>query len=287
MSRISEHSALISWESAVEWLRSQPEHAQLVSECYYDDPLHFACERYWRSEEWQEVARFIPQRPGVALDMGAGRGIASYALARDGFDVTALEPNPSGLVGAGAIRELSTQNNLRIRVVEERSEKLGFTNREFDLVFARAVLHHTNDLNTACREVFRVLKPGGLFIAVREHVISQPEDLTRFLDNHPLHRLYGGEHAFLLEDYINAICDAGLTMNKVFSPWATAINYFPRTLATLKDEVLDTVVGRNNSIGKILRASLDFPGIWPIARRALELVDRRPGRLYSFIAQKP
>ena len=284
---MNEPNALMGWEHAVQWLRSQPDHAQLVSECYYDDPLLFACERYWRSEEWREVSRFITRRTGAALDMGAGRGIASYALARDGFDVTALEPNPSGLVGAGAIRELSTQNNLRIRVVEERSEKLGFTNREFDLVFARAVLHHTNDLNTACREVFRVLKSGGLFIAVREHVISQPEDLTRFLDNHPLHRLYGGEHAFLLEDYINAICDAGLTMNKVFSPWATAINYFPRTLATLKDEVLDTVVGRNNSIGKILRASLDFPGIWPMARRALELVDRRPGRLYSFIAQKP
>ena len=284
---MNEPNALMGWEHAVQWLRSQPDHAQLVSECYYDDPLLFACERYWRSEEWREVSRFITRRTGAALDMGAGRGIASYALARDGFDVTALEPNPSGLVGAGAIRELSRQHNLQIRVVEERSEKSGCATGEFDLVFARAVLHHTDNINTACREVFRILKPGGLFIAVREHVISQPADLTRFLDNHPLHRLYGGEHASLLEEYINAIRDAGLTMNKVLSPWDTAINYFPRTLVTLKDDILDTVFGRNNSLGRILRTSLDFPGVWPIARRALELVDSRPGRLYSFIAQRP
>ena len=40
----------------------------------------------------------------------------------------------------------------------------------FDVVFARAVLHHTRDLELACREMFRVLRPGGIFVAAREHV---------------------------------------------------------------------------------------------------------------------
>ena len=79
----------------------------------------------------------------------------------------------------------------------------------FDVVFARAVLHHTRDLDGACREMFRVLRPGGIFIAAREHVISKEADLGQFLDQHPLHHLYGGEHAFLLDRYIGALNERG------------------------------------------------------------------------------
>ena len=81
-------------------------------------------------------------------------------------------------------------------MIEEFSEGLPFEDGAFDVVFARAVLHHTRDLNDACREMYRVLNPGGLFLGVREHVISREADLARFLEQHPLHRLYGGEHAF-------------------------------------------------------------------------------------------
>lgn len=59
-------------------------------------------------------------------------------------------------------------------------------------VFARQVLHHARNLEMLCREVSRVLKPHGIFIATREHVISKPEDLARFLKKHPLHQFYGG-----------------------------------------------------------------------------------------------
>lgn len=163
-----------SWEDAVAWLRTQPEQSQLVADCYYDDPLMGAAERYWHSEEWQAVRTVLVGRSGKALDVGAGRGIASYALAREGFSVSALEPDPSGLVGAAAIRTLASESSLPIQVVEEFSESLPFADATFDVVFARAVLHHTRDLEGACREFSRVLKPGGLLLAIREHVISAP-----------------------------------------------------------------------------------------------------------------
>jgi hypothetical protein len=65
------------------------------------------------------------------------------------------------------------------------------------------------------------LKPGGLFVAVREHVISQHDDLDAFLDIHPLHKLYGGEHAFLLNEYTGALKKAGFDIRKTLDPFSS------------------------------------------------------------------
>ena len=275
-----------SWENAVAWLRLQPDQAQLVADCYYDDPLIGAADRYWHSEEWQAVRTALAGHSGSALDVGAGRGIASYALAREGFAVTSLEPDPSALVGGGAIRALATESHLPIQVVEEFSERLPFADGTFEVVFARAVLHHTRDLEAACREFFRVLKPGGLFMAIREHVISTPGDLPRFLEQHPLHRLYGGEHAFLLKQYVTALEQAGFATLDVISPWRSPINFAPYNLDSLKDELARRAGLRIPGFDRVLRVLLGLPGVWPLTRRVLEWVDHRPGRLYSFVAER-
>src|SRR6266550_6718648 len=116
-----------TWEGAVVWLRSQPTRRQLVLDAFYDDPLIAAADRYRDSGEWQAVRELLRGRTGQALDVGAGRGIASYALARDGFEVTSLEPDPSAVVGAAAIRALAVEAALPIKVVEEFSERLPFS----------------------------------------------------------------------------------------------------------------------------------------------------------------
>src|SRR5580704_9810620 len=218
-----------TWESAVVWLRNQPDRRQLVLDAFYDDPLIAAAERYHASGEWQAVSQLLRGKTGKALDVGAGRGIASYALAREGFDVTALEPDPGAIVGAAAIRSLAVEAKLAINVVEKFCEDLPFDDDVFDVVFARAVLHHTRDLDIACREMYRVLRPGGIFIAAREHVISKEADLQQFLEQHPLHHLYGGEHAFLLDRYVGAVKDAGFASVEVLSPLTSSINLFPYT----------------------------------------------------------
>ena len=276
-----------SWEQTVQWLREQPEQQELVLAAYYDDPLPAAADRYWRSEEWQAIRRLLPPTPGRALDVGAGRGIASYALAKEGFAVTALEPDASALVGAQAIRSLATASGLPIEVTQEFSERLPFADAQFDVVFARAVLHHTSDLAAACGEFYRVLKPGGSLLAVREHVISRPEDLPAFLDLHPLHKLYGGENAFLLQQYVAAIRAAGFRLQRVLTPFESAINFSPHTETSLRAELATRMTRRFPGARRLVAGFLDLPPLWAVARRVLGRIDHRPGRLYSFIVQRP
>lgn len=263
----------MTWEQAVLWLRSQPEHQELVRACFYDDPVLDAAVRYRESSEWAAMRRLLPSAHGRALDLGAGRGIASYALASDGWTVTAAEPDPSATVGAGAIRALFRAAGLPVEVCEEFGELLPFPDGAFDLVFGRAVMHHARDLTAFCREVRRVLRPNGVFVGAREHVISRKVDLPIFLAAHPLHRHYGGESAYLLGEYTAALRSAGLKLDRVLGPWASDVNLFPETQSALRAR---------------LAARLRIPA-WLLPLWILSIAGsylKTPGRLYTFVCSR-
>jgi SAM-dependent methyltransferase len=273
-----------TWEEAVSWLISQPEQQEIVEACYYDIPLKSAADRYWQSTEWQAIRAFFPVAQGKALDIGEGNGIASYALAKDGWQVAALEPDSSNLVGVGAIRQLANDCNLSIDVVQEFGEQLPFPDAHFEVVLARQVLHHARDLPQLCREIYRVLKSGGVFIAARDHVISTKADLPKFLDSHPLHKLYGGEHAYLRSEYVAAIESANLKVKQVLDPFDSPINYCPYTPDMLKQK-LATQLSSLPAAG-IVTSILLNQAIFPYTLKLLSKIDRRPGRVVSFVCYK-
>jgi SAM-dependent methyltransferase len=275
----------LTWEEAVESMRQDASQADLVRACYYDDPLVEAARRFHQSEEWLAIRGLLgPRRGRKVLDLGAGRGIASYAFAMDGWTVTALEPDPSPLVGGDAIRSLARATPHGIEVVEEFGERLPFSDESFDVVYGRAVLHHARDLNQLVRECGRVLVRGGKLLMTREHVISRPDDKATFLSAHPLHHLYGGENAYTLEEYESAIGGASLGKLLTFGPRSTPINHFPVTNEEIGRELEQRVHRR---VGKaVARLLLSVPMIRGQLLRWWDAADHTPGRLYSFFASK-
>jgi hypothetical protein len=71
----------------------------------------------------------------------------------------------------------------------------------------------------------------------------------------------------------------------VLSPWQSPINYAPRNLAALKDELAARAAAPLPALRRALRSALDVGAVWHVTRAALERIDSRPGRLYSFVAQ--
>ena len=270
----------------VKRFRQMPEMHKLVEDCYWDEDFLSAAKRFYGSEEFSDVIKYISSNnigpPGLVLDLGGGNGVASLAFYWSGYHVVLVEPDNSDVVGLGVIAPFSKQGKYDIRLCAAMGESLPFSNSTFDIVYARQVLHHLTDLDVVCAEVHRVLKPKGVFIAAREHVISRPGDLGIFLENHPVHRYTGGENAFLLREYSEALKKAGFRHVNVLGPLDSVINYYPMSCSHYADicrPALDKYVGAR--LGRYL-ATCGVIG--KLYVRYLTIRDQTPGRPYSFIA---
>ncbi len=275
----------MTWEDAVRWYRNQPGNEAEVRKNYFDLPVRLAAERYANSEEFAEVMRLLgagEQRR--ILEPGAGNGIASFALAKNGWLVTALEPDASAEVGAGAIRELVEQTGLPINVVQEFGEQLPFEDSSFDAIHARQVLHHASDLDVIVREFARALRPGGLLLSTREHVADDEQQLIAFRNEHPLHRLYGGENAYPLDRYLKSFAKAGLRLKETWGPLESILNFSPGTEQERQISLRQVANHSYLRLGRLFGWSDSFRQAQ--LRRHTQR-DRTPGRIYSFLVEKP
>ena len=273
-----------SWEQAIEILRDDPCHQELIFNSYLTRNLHDNCRRFGASEEFLAASELINQyAPGARrlLDMPGGNGIATHAFASAGFEVTCVEPNPSVSVGRGAIAQVLAASALDANIVDAWGENLHFDSNYFDVAYVRQGLHHAADLSKMLAELGRVLKPGGLLLACREHVVDNyNRSLQSFLATQVDHQLYGGEHAFTLPDYRAAIHASGLELKIELGPYESIINTFPNTPEVLRKKILASPAGRG--LKKILPDDIVVSiGIWRLKRI------KTPGRLYTFLAFKP
>jgi SAM-dependent methyltransferase len=288
---------MMTWEETILYIRSEPSFQELVEKAYFDENLQLNVERFRKSEEYIATLKLLevyaPNAKSI-LDVGCGNGISSIAFALDGYTVTACEPDASNTVGAGAVERLKQVYGINtLEVYQEYAEKINLPKAFFDIVYVRQAMHHAYDLNVFVKNLASLVKPNGILITVRDHVIYNEPDKKLFLENHPLHKFYGGENAFTEDEYKRAMELAGLKISKTLKHYDSVINYSP--LST--NELSSLKVEKENSIQNILIEKIGLLGKIPFILNMYKkkigfdidkVINEKdiPGRMYSFIAFK-
>ncbi len=117
-------------------------------------------------QEVREITRDIDLVGKRVLDIGCGTGGPSILLAREmgvtGVVAVDVEPHLLGHAVKNA-EKAGVGNKIEFRLVE--AGPLPFEDNRFDVVFSKDALVHIADKEELFREVLRVLRPGGEFVA--------------------------------------------------------------------------------------------------------------------------
>ena len=122
--------------------------------------------------------RFIPDNPGMALDIGAGSGRDANWLAEKGWDVVAVEP-------CRKFRELAKPDSHANVIWQDDGlpelKSLRTAGHRFNLVLLSAVWMHVseNKRERAFRIISELLAPGGILVFTLRQGSDVQENLER------------------------------------------------------------------------------------------------------------
>lgn len=103
------------------------------------------------------VLEWLDARAGEhILDLGCGNGQLTQRIAKTGASVRGVDASPN-MVEAACSRGVAADL--------AKAEELPYAETSFDAVFSNAALHWVHGQDAMMREVHRVLKPGGRFVA--------------------------------------------------------------------------------------------------------------------------
>jgi tellurite methyltransferase len=143
--------------------------------------------------------RFNPRMR--VLDAGCGGGRNLIYFLRCGYDAFGVDLSTEAIAHvrtlASGLAPHLPANNFRVEAVEAMS----FADAGFDVVISSAVLHFARDEEHwlgMVREMWRVLKPGGIFFARLASSVGVEEQIER-LEGRRYH-LPDGSERFLVDD---------------------------------------------------------------------------------------
>ena len=127
-----------------------------------NDLMSLGIHRLWKKKlvDW-----INPSEKLNILDMSSGTGdIAKVFLKRENFrgQITCVDPNPN-MIRIGMNKFKNIEN---IKWVRSSAEKLQLKSETFDIYVVSFGLRNFENTNSALKEAFRVLKPGGRFICL-------------------------------------------------------------------------------------------------------------------------
>ncbi|WP_295819223.1 class I SAM-dependent methyltransferase [uncultured Microbacterium sp.] len=167
--------------------------------------LSLGNDRLWRIA----TTRAIAPRPGQhILDLAAGTGASSVALARSGAEVVAGDFSP-GMIAEGRRRHGHVPN---VTFVEADAMALPFADGEFDVVTISFGLRNVNDPKKALTEMLRVTAPGGMLLVCE---FSHPQN-PAFAS---LYRFYNDRILPTVARSVSSNADAYDYLNESIKDW--------------------------------------------------------------------
>ena len=274
------------YDKAVKWVLEQPELQQVMWNTYVTYDTQNDARRFSESGEFKETLRILsrlgrgPHKNYWLLDAGSGNGVASYAFAKAGYDVVSVDSCPGEIAGTEAAKKLNGLDGANFEVSPTDIRNLAASAEQFDVIYGRQFFHHVRDLNGVVTYLAKLLKPGGILCAVREHVVRNEKLREEFLANHPLHHITQSEGAYYLKEYRGAIRWAGLAVLIELYPFASVIN----TRTTDMDGIWQKVEDRfPDSLCRIIKGKRDSALLWRLIAWHLS---HRTAQLYSFFAKR-
>ncbi len=193
-------------------------------------------DRYTDPIDGKSFRRFLPygygeQRPNVlspsTLSLERHRLLWLYLKNETGFftkplKVLHMAPEQCFLSLFKKMKHLDyTTADLYSPIVDVKADilNLPFKDNEFDVVFCNHVLEHIEDDAKAIKELFRVMKSGGMGIfqvpqdtaretSYEDHSIQTPEDRAKYFGQYDHVRIYG-------RDYFDRLRTAGFKVDEV------------------------------------------------------------------------
>jgi SAM-dependent methyltransferase len=166
------------------------------------------------------------------LDTGCGRGRNLVYLMRRGFDVYGTDQSDAAVVATRTLAlELApalSADHFRVEPVE----RMSFADSTFDVVISSAVMHFARDEEhwlAMLAEMWRVLKPGGLFFARLAATIGHESRVRQIVGRRYV--MPDGDERFLVdEDFImKATRTAG---GRLLDPLKTTVVQNARSMMT-------------------------------------------------------
>ncbi|RWA67212.1 class I SAM-dependent methyltransferase [Mesorhizobium sp.] len=140
----------------------------------YDDTAIRFLEALWGDgylstggpEEVDRVVEGLPLEGKTILDIGCGAGgITLHLVAHHGAALATGFDVERPVIEAARQRAVMRGLQDRVLFVQAPPGPLPFTDAAFDVVFSKDALLHVPDKDALFAEIFRVLKPGGVFAA--------------------------------------------------------------------------------------------------------------------------
>lgn len=230
------------------------------------------------ARQFRPAARYLAPLAGKrGLDLGGQFGWAAWQFSSLGAQMALADFNDGAVSGLGAAKVYLDAGARFDRLCVD-AERLPLADAQFDFVFCCAFLHHLTDPLRAVAHVGRVLRPGGVFIAINESFLpfwmTRRQALARCQRTRELLNEGINEQVFSMGEYASWFREAGLSFEVVNPRWdevepGRALRNRGLARADYAPEILANRAGGAGALGAAVRSALRL-GLWrPLAHPAL------------------